>query len=101
MDGAGKIVLKAPLAHVYLRHTVEINANVALATRWRNQVRDFGQREWCFGFPKIQDETKTTYLYSFLRFADKCRTTLEIRVNDIKWKESQSRMANQPTTGFL
>lgn len=94
--GVDKILLKAPLSNVYLRHTVEINANVALATHGETKSEILGSGSGALVFQKFKlKQIPLTYIASSVS-ASGAESTLEIRVNDIKWKESSTLFGKSP-----
>jgi hypothetical protein len=90
MVGSEKVVLKSALANVYLRHTVEINANVALATHGETKSEILGNGNGAQVFQKFKLKQKPLTYIASSSTATGAETTLEIRVNDIKWKEAST-----------
>ncbi|WP_158860375.1 putative baseplate assembly protein [Lunatibacter salilacus] len=87
IEGPDKIKLKVSLSNVYLRHTVEINANIALATHGETKSEILGSGYGSLFFQKFKLKQKPlTYIPSSDTTTGHA-TTLEIRVNNIKWKE--------------
>jgi hypothetical protein len=96
MERPDKIVLKSALANVYLRHTVEINANVALATHGETKSEILGSGNAAQVFQKFKLKQKPLTHIPSTATASGYETTLEIRVNDIKWKESPTLFGKLP-----
>lgn len=96
MASPDKIVLTTALKNVYLRHTVEINANVALATHGETKSEILGSGNGALGFQKFKLKQKPLTHIPSPTTASGYETTLEIRVNDIKWKESPTLFGKSP-----
>lgn len=97
MERPDKIVLKSPLANVYLRHTVEINANVALATHGETKSEILGSGYGALVFQKFKLKQKPLTYIASSASATGAESTLEIRVNDIKWKEASTLFGKSST----
>ena len=81
-----KITFTASLNEVYLRHTVVINANIAKSTHGETKTEILGAGNAAISFQKFYLKQKPlTYISS--ASASGIATTLEIRVDDIRWKE--------------
>ena len=86
LEHPDKITFHSTLQNVYLRHTVKINANVAQATHGETKTEILGSGDGARIFQKFQLKQKPlTYISS--SSASGSESTLEITVNDIKWKE--------------
>lgn len=96
MERPDKIVLKSSLSNVYLRHTVEINANVALATHGETKSEILGSGNGSLVFQKFKLKQKPLTYIASSATASGAETTLEIRVNDIKWKEAPTLFGKLP-----
>lgn len=80
------ILLTATLTHIYLRKTVKINANVSKGTHGETKNEILGSGDGSQVFQKFNLKQKPlTYIAS--SSAKGIDNTLEIRVNDILWKE--------------
>lgn len=80
------ILLNSTLNHIYLRKTVKINANVSNGTHGETKSEILGSGDGSRVFQKfILKQKPLTYISSSL--ANGIESTLEIRVNDILWKE--------------
>jgi predicted phage baseplate assembly protein len=83
-----EIQLETGLQNAYLRHTVSINANVAPATHGESKTEILGSGDGARVFQQFRLKQKPlTYTAATTGGA---KTTLEIRVNDIKWREVPS-----------
>ncbi len=82
-----RITLTQALKNVYHRATVTINANVAQATHGETKTEILGSGNGSVPFQKFLLKQKPlTYISS--ASASGIETTLEIRVDDIKWTEA-------------
>ncbi|HSI77818.1 MAG TPA: putative baseplate assembly protein [Lunatimonas sp.] len=80
------ILLRSPLTHTYLRKTVKINANVSKGTHGETKKEILGSGDGSQVFQKFNLKQKPlTYISS--SSATGIESTLDIRVNDILWKE--------------
>jgi len=85
-NDSDQLILKEALSNVYLRHTVVINANVAQATHGESKTEILGSGNGATSFQKFYLKQKPlTYISSTSPTG--IETTLEVRVDDIKWKE--------------
>ena len=95
-DRHSKLVLTASLSNVFDRETVKINANVALGTHGEtvlNEVLgsgDAGQSYQRFAL----HQSPLTYVSADTPSGG--LTTLEVRVNDLKWKEVPTLFGHGP-----
>ncbi len=81
-----RIVFKNQLEHTYLRKTVTINANVAQATHGETKSEILGSGNGAISFQRFFLKQKPlTYISS--ASSSGIATTLEVRVNDIRWTE--------------
>ena len=92
-----RIIFKNQLQHTYIRNSVTINANVAPATHGETKSEILGSGNGAIPFQKFYLKQKPlTYIAAST--ANGITTTLEIRVDDILWKEVASfynRTANE------
>ncbi|MEL6718029.1 MAG: putative baseplate assembly protein, partial [Bacteroidota bacterium] len=89
-----RLILNAPLSNSYIRKTVTINANVALATHGETVSEVLGSGNARLPFQKfILKHTPLTYTTAST--SSGTASTLEIRVNDILWKEVDSLYAKK------
>lgn len=84
--GFTKLVFENDLKHTYIRHSVTLNANVALATHGETVSEllgsgDAGQANQKF----VLKQVPLTYVSAAT--ANGIKSTLEIRVDDILWEE--------------
>lgn len=94
--GQQYITFKEPLTHVYIRSTVKINANVAEATHGETKIEILGSGDGSAVFQKFKLKQKPlTYISAASPSGSE--SSLEIRVNDIKWYESPSFYGRGPT----
>jgi predicted phage baseplate assembly protein len=101
-DGFTRITLSSPLANRYVRDTVTINANVALATHGETIQGVPGSAGEAIGsgdasqmlqrFPLRQ--TPLTYVSAATPSG--AQTTLEVRVNELLWHEVESFYGHGP-----
>ena len=85
-DSLSKIHLAKNLAHQYIRSTVTINANVAYATHGESKIESLGSGDASKSFQKfVLKQSPLTYIPASTTSGTD--TTLEIRVDDILWKE--------------
>jgi hypothetical protein len=80
------ITFEETLTHSYVRNTVTINANVARATHGETKTEVLGSGDGSKTFQEFQLKQKPL-TYVPVTTAAGAKTTLEIRVNDILWKE--------------
>lgn len=80
------ITFEESLVYKYVRDTVSINANVTRATHGETKTEILGSGDGSKTFQEFQlKQTPLTYVSAAT--ASGTETTLEIRVNDILWKE--------------
>lgn len=81
-----KLILKESLKHVYHISTVTINANIAQATHGETNTEILGSGNAAIPFQKFSlKQNPLTYISS--SSSSGIATTLEVRVDDIKWEE--------------
>jgi hypothetical protein len=86
LNGFTTITLDKPFDHPYLRKTVTINANTAAATHGETVKEVLGSGDAAKTFQKFTlKQPPLTYISAATPSGT--QTTLEIRVNDILWKE--------------
>lgn len=91
-DGFTKIIFEEPMVHSYLRSSVSINANITLATHGETVSEILGSGDASVPFQKFTlKQPPLTYTSS--TSPSGTESTLEIRVNDILWKEVSSLYA--------
>ncbi|MEP6611849.1 MAG: hypothetical protein ABJA76_08195, partial [Mucilaginibacter sp.] len=85
-QGLTKLVFVSSLAYSYTRSSVSINANVAAATHGESVLETLGSGDATQMFQQFTlKQPPLTYTSS--ESANGVTTTLEIRVNDLLWKE--------------
>jgi predicted phage baseplate assembly protein len=88
-NGLTFLVFEKAIKYKYVRSTVFINANVAKATNGESVSEVLGSGDTSKAFQKFSlKQTPLTYITS--GSADGVKSTLEIRVNDILWDETDS-----------
>jgi predicted phage baseplate assembly protein len=90
------IEFKDPLEYCYIRHTVKINANVAEATHGETRVEILGAGNGSAVFQKFRLKQKPL-TYVSATTASGTESTLQIRVNDILWKEADTFYGRGPS----
>ncbi|MEE9555568.1 MAG: putative baseplate assembly protein [candidate division Zixibacteria bacterium] len=85
-DNHTKLVLDESLKNIYDRATVTISANIARATHGETKTEVLGSGDGSQTFQKFELKQKPL-TYVSAATASGTETTLEIRVNDILWKE--------------
>ncbi len=90
-----EIKLHTPLRHFYWRHTVTINANVARGTHGESKTEILGSGNGRQVFQKFNLKQKPLTHIS-ASTASGLESTLEVRVNDIKWQEVPSLYSRSP-----
>lgn len=94
-EGFTRLKLELPLAHSYVRRTVSINANVALATHGET-VRDIlGGGEAARAFQRFTLR-QPPLTYTGAATPTGSQTTLSIRVNGLLWHEASSFYGHGP-----
>ncbi|MCI0398945.1 MAG: putative baseplate assembly protein [Chloroflexi bacterium] len=85
-DGYTRLTLSKSLVNHYVRETVTIHANVAMATHGetREEVLGSGDASQAFQSFKLRQPPLT---YVKAGTASGAQSTLEVRVNDVLWKE--------------
>lgn len=95
VGGFTVIVFDQPLAYKYKRETVTINANVALATHGETTKEVLGSGDATKTFQKfILKQPPLTFISA--ASPSGTQSTLEIRVNDLLWKEVPSLYERAP-----
>lgn len=85
--GVTTVVLTGPLSNSYVRTTVVINANCAHATHGESKKEVLGGGDAGASFQRFQlKNAPLTYLSA--QTATGSQSTLEVRVNDLKWTET-------------
>lgn len=85
-DGLTRLVFVEDLAHTYVRETVRINANVALATHGESKQEVLGSGDASRIFQRFAlRQPPLTYVSA--PTPSGAESTLEIRVNDVLWHE--------------
>lgn len=87
-DGRTRLVLTATLAHSFRRNSVRINANVARATHGETKQEVLGSGNASVEFQKFKLKQKPLTFVS-APTASGAATTLEVRVNDVRWDEAR------------
>jgi predicted phage baseplate assembly protein len=87
--GYTKLSLKESLDHQYLRDTVTINANVARATHGETRQEILGSGDTRIAFQRFKlRQPPLTHVSA--PTASGAQSTLEVRVNDVLWREVSS-----------
>lgn len=87
-----RLILAEPLAYGYRRDTVEINANVVPATHGETMRETLGSADSASAFQRFDlGQSPLTYLAA--ANANGVESTLEVRVNDIRWPERETLLA--------
>ena len=96
IDDSGRLItLTSALQHVYQRNTVEINANVAPCTHGETKSEILGSGNGTLVFQKFKLKQKPlTYIASSTPGGTE--STLEVRVNNIRWKEVPTFYGRSP-----
>src|SRR2546427_596304 len=90
-----KLHLKVPLARSYVRESVTINANVALATHGETVREVLGGGDPTQPFQHLPlKQAPLTYIHA--RTPSGSQSTLEIRVNDLLWHEVSTLYGHGP-----
>ena len=94
-DGYTKLTFSKALQNTYIRNTVSLNANVASATHGeqKKEVLGNGDGKAVFQSFKLR-QPPLTYVPASMPSGSK--STLEISVNNIKWKEVSSLYGQSP-----
>lgn len=95
-DNFTRLVFDSSLEHNYLRQTVTINGNVALATHGETVEEVLGGGDARIPFQRFTLK-HTPLTYTSAATPTGIITSLEIRVNDILWKEVPSLYGVGPT----
>lgn len=94
-DGCTQITLKEALKDQYVRNTVTINANVALATHGEGVTEVLGSGDAGKTFQKFYLRQNPLTYISSSKFGG-VETSLNVRVNDILWEEVPSFYGRGP-----
>lgn len=94
-DGNTEIFLETPLQRVYLRDTVNINANVTRSTHGESKTEILGDGDASKKFQKFYLK-QNPLTYNSSATPSGIDSTLEIRVNDILWKEAPTFYGRGP-----
>ena len=89
IDSPASLVLAAPLKGRYRRETVRINANVARATHGETKAEVLGAGDGSRRFQRFELKQKPL-TYVAAQTASGARSTLEVRVDGIRWEEVPS-----------
>lgn len=94
-EGFTRITLNTPLKNAYVRESVTINANIAPATHGETVAEILGSGN---GNKAYQSFTlrQPPLTYTSSAAPSGIQTTLEIRVNDLLWREVSSFYAHAP-----
>ena len=101
-DGFTRLTLHAALANSYVRETVTINANVALATHGETVQGIPGINEEILGSGDATQAFQQFTLrqppltYTSAATPSGAQTTLEVRVNDLLWREAPGFFGHGP-----
>lgn len=94
-DNFTRLVFDQPLAYPYVRNTVTINANVAMATHGETVQEVLGSGDASTPFQKfVLKHNPLTYTSADTPTGTE--TSLSVRVNDILWKEVPSLYGRGP-----
>lgn len=94
-EGSTRLTLTAPLAHTYVRATVEINANVALATHGETVREVLGGGDSTRPFQSFTlKQPPLTYVAASTPSGTE--TTLSVRVGGVLWREVASFYGHGP-----
>jgi predicted phage baseplate assembly protein len=90
-----QLTLKQPLAHKYLRDTVQVNANVAPASHGESLREVLGSGDASARHQKFAlKQPPLTYVAA--PTVSGCAPTLDVFVNDMRWKEVETLVAREP-----
>lgn len=93
--GISVLVFEKNLAHTYIRDSVTINANVAAATHGETVKEVLGSGNAAQSFQKFVLKQKPL-TFTSAATPSGTESTLEVRVNDILWREVPSLYARGP-----
>lgn len=96
VEGFTRITLVAGLAHPYVRDTVIINANVALATHGETVEDVLGGGDATESFQRFTLR-QPPLTYTSASNPSGAETSLEVRVNDVLWHEVPSFFGHGPS----
>jgi hypothetical protein len=89
------VVLAAPLREVYERSTLRINANVAVATHGESVRELLGSSSAAVAHQRVAlKQAPVTHVSA--DNASGCRSTLDVRVNDLAWREVPTLVGRGP-----
>ncbi|KXU84612.1 hypothetical protein CR51_41415 [Caballeronia megalochromosomata] len=94
--GLTTLRLKAPLAHCYDRLSFAVNANVADATHGETVTEIAGSGNAGLANQAFQLRQSPLTYVSSASAANGAQATLQVRVNDLLWKEAASLYAQPP-----
>jgi predicted phage baseplate assembly protein len=89
------VTFDRPLAHSYVRSTVTINANVALATHGESASEVLGSGDARRPFQRFTLRQRPL-TYTSAGTPSGSETTLEVRVNDLLWEEAPTLYGRGP-----
>jgi len=93
--GFTTLIFEKELEFKYTRNTVTLNANVALATHGETVKEVLGSGDGSQSYQRFTlRQPPLTYVSSST--SSGCETTLEVRVNDLLWKEVQTLYGKGP-----
>jgi len=93
--GGAEITVTPPLAHSYERASFSFNANVAHATHGETVEEILGSGDASQGFQKFQlKQPPLTYVSASTPSG--VASTLEVRVNDVRWDEAETFFEREP-----
>lgn len=95
-DGRLTLLLKAPLKNTYIRETVRIQGNVVLATHGESKTESLGGADAGAPFQKFELKQSPLTQVSAAN-ASGTASTLEVRVNDVLWREAESFLGLEAT----
>lgn len=93
--GLTVLVFDRPLDHAYVRKTVRLNANVALATHGETVQEILGSGDAAKPFQSFALR-QPPLTHTSAANASGAQTTLEVRVNDVLWTEVESFYGRGP-----
>ena len=90
-----KLILSAPLKNIYDRADAELYANVALATHGESTAEVLGSGDGSRPYQRFT-LTKSPLTYTSTDTPSGGESTLEVRVNDLKWTEVPALFGHGP-----
>ena len=95
-DGRLTLLLKAPLQNTYVRDSVRVQGNVVLATHGESKTESLGGADAGAPFQKLElKQSPLTHVSA--ANASGTASTLEVRVNDVLWREAASFLGLEAT----